>query len=972
MYFMKHPYLRYVLTLTLLLFWDRINAQKLNFERITTKNGLSSNNVLGITKDPQGYLWLATNLGISRYDGYQFQSFGNLSSPNGIAISSDGILWFSNEKGLYSLDTKSLVLSLKIANKLNDNIPDNDHYNSIFVDSKGLVWSTDFHHIKSYNPQKNLLTYYKILNENQQNPNLAKFTEDTAGNLWSVSPIGLCKFDKSRQTWVQVFGKKNLSSLAFDKTNGTFWLGSQQGDLINFNPKTKVSALKANISEAIDQIRFLGNQSLICVSHNHLFQLTTNQTQLEEIGQFMADDISLNTVFIDSQKNELWLGTNDGLLKQETENQLIRQILIPRNLLPNPATIRCFEVENESSYLLGMSSGDVLRWNKASGEFQKITQLVSEEIKSIKVIDNKIFIGTNKNLFVKKQGVNLEKILSKPINHLELDGQNRLWILSPNEPIMVYDFNKNQFVQPWSKLPYPTFFKDNLFHKLTYTSDQKMWIAGWIPSGFGIACFDFKTKQFQELSSINDHKRFIGDYYLDVSVTPKGNLLFSGYGGYNQLNAKGIITAEVHAEDLKPLFADGQCFSIDEDSKGNTWIGTAEGLVRISKEKQVNRFTQFDGLLNNDIRNGFLMTNNELLLGHKNGFSILNLSNIGLKNQSHRLMLSQIRILGSDKKIDLSKNLVFSRKQNNLSFSFSPLNFENQAKNKFRYRLTEINEKWIENGVNPTMTFSNLEQGSYQLEVQYSEIAGNWNTDSLILNFKILPAWYESLWFKILLVSFLLAIGYGIYWYRINEFKKVQAMRNRISSDLHDEIGASLSSIGILGDLVKHQLSENHPSFGFAEMISEEAKQAGTAIDYIIWNINPQFDSLESLFTRINSEAAEIIEAKGIQYEFEATHLDNRSMSMDKKRNIYLICKELINNALKHGQCTKIVLRCNVKASFLSISFSDNGKGFDVNKVTNRNGVKNIKTRLQELKGTYELTSEAEKGTKYELRIPLR
>ncbi len=181
-----------------------------------------------------------------------------------------------------------------------------------------------------------------------------------------------------------------------------------------------------------------------------------------------------------------------------------------------------------------------------------------------------------------------------------------------------------------------------------------------------------------------------------------------------------------------------------------------------------------------------------------------------------------------------------------------------------------------------------------------------------------------------------------------------------------------MSSIGILGGLVKQKLSENHPSFGFAEMISEEAKQAGTAIDYIIWNINPQFDSLESLFTRINSEAAELIEAKGIQYEFEANNLDNRSMSMDKKRNIYLICKELINNALKHSQCTKIELRCSVKTNNLALSFSDNGKGFDVNILTNRNGLKNIKNRLQELKGSYELMSDAETGTRYKLKIPLR
>jgi sugar lactone lactonase YvrE len=87
---------------------------------------------------------LATNLGVSRYDGYHFQSFGSLSSPNGLAISKDGMLWYSNEKGLFTLDTKSLNLSLKIANKVSDDIPDNDHYDGIFVDNTGLVWSTDF------------------------------------------------------------------------------------------------------------------------------------------------------------------------------------------------------------------------------------------------------------------------------------------------------------------------------------------------------------------------------------------------------------------------------------------------------------------------------------------------------------------------------------------------------------------------------------------------------------------------------------------------------------------------------------------------------------------------------------------------------------------------------------------------------------------------------------------------------------
>ncbi|WP_435354941.1 two-component regulator propeller domain-containing protein [Emticicia sp. SJ17W-69] len=957
--------------LLILLFSNKIQAQNLTFNKITTKNGLSSNNVLGITKDTQGFLWLATNLGVSRYDGYQFQTFGAISSPNGLAISKDGILWFSNEKGLFSLNTKSMILTLKISNILSDNIPDNDHYNGVFVDRQGVVWSTDFHHIKSYDPQNKHLTYYKVLNENQQNPNLAKFVEDSENNLWSVSPLGLARFDKNRKKWITYLAEKNLLSLTFDTNTQTLWLGNQHGELLNFNPRSKTLLKKYSMNESVEQIQFLNKQYLMCISHNTLFLFDIYKKNFEKIEN-IEEDITLNTFFIDKQKTELWLGTNEGLMKKEAINQLIRQVLIPKNILSYPASVRCFEVEDEQNFLLGMSSGDVLRWNKTSNKFTKITQLPSTEISTIKVVKNNIYIGSNKSLIVKKQGGIIEKLLSHGVNDIELDDQNRLWILAPNQPIIVFDFNKKEFIKPWKKNPNPIFFKENLFLKLQFTSDKKMWLAGWIPSGFGIACFDLKTNEFQELSSINDHKRFVTDYYLDVSSTPKGDLLFSGYGGFNRLNAKGIIVDEVHAEELKPIFADGQCFAIAEDQNGNTWIGTAEGLICISKDKQINRFTQFDGLLNNDIRNGFLMTKNELFLGHKRGFSILNLENVGIKNISNQLQLSRVNILGTQYQVDLSKTLVFSRQQNNLSFAFSPLNFENQAQNKFRYRLTAMNEKWIENGVNPTITFSNLKQGEYELEVQYAEIASSWNTNTLKIKFEILPAWYETLWFKILLGLILIGLVNGIYWYRLNEFKKIQAIRNRISSDLHDEIGTSLSSIGILGGLVIQKLGENHPSFTYAEMISEEAKQAGTAIDYIIWNINPQFDNLESLFTRINSEAAELIEAKGIQYEYEAHNLDNKSMSMEKKRNVYLICKELINNALKHSQCTIIALRCRLKANQLEILFSDNGRGFDINLPSNRNGVKNVKTRVQELKGTCEIKSETGNGTRYELKIPLR
>ncbi|AFK02137.1 putative signal transduction histidine kinase [Emticicia oligotrophica DSM 17448] len=946
-------------------------AQNLSFETITTKNGLASNNVLGIVKDSQGYLWIATNLGISRYDGYHFQSFGPMTVPNCLAISKDDILWFSNEKGLYSINTKSLVLSLKVLNNPNDSNPDNDHYNGLFIDNEGIVWSTDFHHIKSFDTKKNRLTTYRILEKNQRSPDIAKFVEDKQHTLWSISPIGLCKFDKIAQKWIRVISNRDFTSLAYDSFNQTFWLSNTNAQLLQFNHTTKNVVLKGTLSENIEKIQISDKNELWCISKNHLFQYQVNKEKFQEINPLDETEVILNTLFVDTSNTEIWLGSNEGILKKLPNNQLIRQVLIPKNIINKATSVRCFESIDEQNFLLATSTGELLSWHQTSNIFKKIYQFAQHEINAIKSFKNMRYIATDKGLYAQKANSQPQKILASAINDITLDNQNRLWILIPNETIKVLNLSTNQFSEPWKKLPYPNFFKENLFLKLHFSNTGHIWIAGWIPSGFGIARFNLKTNEFQELSSINDHKKFVTDYYLNVSETSKGDLLFSGYGGYNRLNRQGIIVEEIHAEEKKPIFADGQCFAIGEDLNENTYVGTAEGIVRISKKHQLSRFTQFDGLLNNDIRNGFLMTENQLLIGHKNSFSILNLQNNYIHTHTQQLKLSEISILGSNQKANLSSPLRFTRQQNTLSFAFSPLNFENQAKNKFRYRLNDINEQWIENGNNQTITFSNLKQGEYQLEVQYAEITGNWNTKSLIINFTILPAWYETWWFRIALALLGLGVGYGIYWYRINEFKKLQAIRNRISSDLHDEIGASLSSISILGGLVKQKLDEKHPGYSFAQMIHDEAKQAGTAIDYIIWNINPQFDSLESLFTRINSEASEIIEAKGIIYEFEATDLGSKNISIDKKRNIYLICKELINNALKHSQCNKISLKCEVKNKNLYLSFSDNGIGFDSSISSNRNGVKNIKARLQELQGSYQIISEEGQGTTYLMNIPI-
>lgn len=498
-----------------------------------------------------------------------------------------------------------------------------------------------------------------------------------------------------------------------------------------------------------------------------------------------------------------------------------------------------------------------------------------------------------------------------------------------------------------------------------------MWIAGWLPKGFGMLFYDLNKNEFVQLSDLNLDARFVSDYYLDVSISKKGNIYFSAYGGFNQVNEQGIITEVYKSDEHIQQIPDNQYFNIATDQYQNTWIGTHEGLVKIKQNGSIKRFTQFDGLNSNIITNGFYLDSNELYVGSKNGFNVVNLSSqIVIKKPS--LYISHVKIMGSKIRNQELSKLVFDKKDNNISIAFSPLSFEQKNTYQFQYRLKNTHTNWINVGTNPEINLVNLEKGKYQLELTILDQINLQNSQNTLLNFEILPAWYETLWFRVLLSAFIFALFYAFYKFRLSQIRKVYALRNRISADLHDEIGSSLSSIGILGGLLKQNLNQDPKNKGFAEMIAEEAKKAGNAIDYIIWNINPKYDSLESLFTKINKEAAELIEAQNIQYEFESNDLSGKNMSLDNKRNLYLMLKELINNALKHSQSTKISLKCSLSGNFLSLVFEDNGNGFDIAQQSHRNGLKNLKGRVMEMQGQIQINSEIGKGTSVQFKLPLK
>ncbi|MDQ6843633.1 MAG: histidine kinase, partial [Bacteroidota bacterium] len=213
--------------------------------------------------------------------------------------------------------------------------------------------------------------------------------------------------------------------------------------------------------------------------------------------------------------------------------------------------------------------------------------------------------------------------------------------------------------------------------------------------------------------------------------------------------------------------------------------------------------------------------------------------------------------------------------------------------------------------------------------------------------------------------------AYFLYRYRINQLLRVQKVRNNISSDLHDDIGARLTNINILTMLGKQNVKQPETTSSYLTRIANEIQSSGEALDDIVWSINSSNDSLPEIIARMRRYAADAFDATNISLQFNSDkQLLNHSVDMEQRRDLFLVYKEAINNIQKHAQATAVNINVREEKRSIRITINDNGKGFDVTQPTHRNGLKNMQSRIEKWKGNFTITSSLETGTVINISLP--
>jgi signal transduction histidine kinase len=315
--------------------------------------------------------------------------------------------------------------------------------------------------------------------------------------------------------------------------------------------------------------------------------------------------------------------------------------------------------------------------------------------------------------------------------------------------------------------------------------------------------------------------------------------------------------------------------------------------------------------------------------------------------------------------------LVLEPNQNDIQFDFASLKFGVGEVLRYQFRLEGSDQDWSPPADQRSVNFARLAPGKYLFQVRALNSEGMLSAEPASVSFRVLaPVWRRAWFLTIACLLFALAL-YSLYRYRVARLVELERVRTRIATDLHDDIGGSLSQIAILSELARRKIENSDSQVaGPLSEIASVSREVVDAMSDIVWAINPKHDRLSNLAYRMRRFAGDILGACNIHLEFRAPGADLR-VGADLRRQVFLIFKEAVTNIARHSGSTRAEVHFDVSGENLVLRVTDNGKGFDPASSTDGNGLFNIRKRAADLGGTAELESVPDRGTTLTVRLPL-
>jgi ligand-binding sensor domain-containing protein/two-component sensor histidine kinase len=970
--------------------------------RIGLQDGLAELRVKRIFQDSKGLIWLNTVDGFQRFDGRRFMTLNYGMGDDGGQIASgimnfgidedaEGNIWsvtehegplaYDTRKGqLRMLDLSSLSKTqlrthaichtrggevfassigglLRVRNfkvepvPVDENIagsPDMRNTRDIVADSSGVLWIASSAGFLRYDPQNQKWQYpgnnpqqHRILN---QNSSISAILLDEHQQIW-YSTWNHIRTGENRYLYrysiihnqldsvllpaTPVNGNEfyNLPDAMLSDRRGNILIASQGGQLFHYDQAMQWKASYAGVVVGDDKVAFESISSLYCDRDGNIWLGCQDGLFLFPAltaGQRRSISLSPPEFAWQQHFTRLKHGTNGDVVINTLGAPLRywnseRSDVAEFNNTPVKGKWKYYQTwltrSGDNHYFCPWFTDEVVRWNSKTGQYYPFLQagrLGHLAVKALPLQEGLLLLG-RQHLFRTDNYGKIQDSLplhetQTPIVHWTIDSAGIAWAI--DQQSVIYRIAITPTLK-WEKHSTAALRGDN----------------------FRIAVF-------------NNHI-IVGTHYQGLAILDYGGKIV------RQLTRREGLLSNI----IEDLFL---------DREGTLWIKTPVGFNYLPsvKEPQVLSVSELDRRFTDYLEAGYDGENGFFLLYRDKIEQVFPLS-IRPGNQPP-FLFTRLKTGNQVRLPDNEKKLVLDWTENELDLEFAALDYMRAPMIQYRYSL---GGDWNYLGNEGRIFLPSLKPGSYQLAVAYRQPNGDWTEQPLQFAFQIRAPFWSRPWF-IILATLLCLSPMLIWWWRKNqEQRKIAQIRWQLSRDLHDDVGSTLSSIGIYSSVLANRLKDEK-ELTILQDIREKASGTIQEMADIVWAIQPENDKLHNFLQRFRSYAIPLLENSGIKIEWNdqaATHA--LSLPMLQRRNLYLVCKEALTNTLKYAGATKFRFDCYTEGNQLLIRIEDDGKGFSESELNRQNGLSNMRQRISEIGGQIQIKSEPGAGTHIQIKL---
>jgi signal transduction histidine kinase/streptogramin lyase len=998
-----------------------ITSSQVDFVRmdqITSSDGLCSDIVWKSIRDRQGFMWFATDDGLTRYDGKDFITLrsesGNkdsFESNNNFDLIEDhtGTIWSLTKNSLIRVDPRSMR-AMRVPHKpenFSTPIKTSQRLHAIVEDASNRLWLITTYGIFILNedrrPERYILLGDDSLQTEYNHCNGICF--DDIGHAWITTRAGIVRIS-SKDFSIQKFPFETLSDFgkAIVNWNGKIWTASEK--LWAFDTRTLTY-------EKIEGTQFTGTWPV------HLLADPSNPNRLwiacrnAGLASFTLQDSSITFFSTDeehqkvkpqsafslfSDSNCLWLNTGSGIYQFYPKHQFIKQLDIESTFGTGERDVFNFFTSPESSDVLIKTSNYLSQWDAETRGWTRHSGYRHSNGDPVQGIN---FYSRDRHgyewLSLGYQGVykcldgSCELVLADStvekgtrdyrwyMSDVLHDKQDRSWIVAESKLVLV----ENEELTFYTPSPLLNNKGDTLMSKASFGGgvlDAKGNI--WLYSEFAydnhviaLYKFDVQSRSFQSFC-FEDGASGFPEILNILSMTYDGKRIWCGAeGGLIRFDPLETNT-KFEFITTKDWLPSSTCSDIVCDKSNRIWISTRTGLVCWIDDEHVTVLKREDGLIRNNPGRLCLTNDTVLYLYTYADIQYFNPNELKVGADINHIVLTGLSINSRPYKGDISvsylEDISLNWSENNITFTFSALQFDKYGTIEYAYKLEGAEEEWNYTRNVSSVTYSDLNGGDYVFTVKARRQDGDWAAEILRFPVHIKKAWFQSWWFYSLIGLIVIAAFYFFYSSRIQRAVEIERVKNHIATDLHDDVGSALSSLILYSDMLSMQEIDLEKQRLLGTKISQTAQQSMEGMRDIIWSLQSSEEPFSESLAHFNRTANDIVDSSGKTFTLNTKgDFSKLKLDLEKRKNIFLIFKEAVNNARKYSSGNEINTQISCTDKELRMTIFDNGKGFDIRQTPPGNGLRNMQKRAEQSKGSFTIDTSAENGTRITVSFPL-